>query len=148
MQSKSSFINRKANLSTMETSDIKTQLKELLKKAYSPYSAVKVAAAVKYEVDGESRIAYGVNVENVSYGLTVCAERSAISNAILNGMAKVTAVYVMSNQASPISPCGACRQVLSEFMDSPDGPVECVNESLDKTWRSTLGELLPNRFEL
>lgn len=132
----------------MNKTDIKTQLKETLTKAYSPYSKVKVAAAVEYEVDGESRIAYGVNVENVSYGLTVCAERSAISSAIVDGMKKIKAVYVMSNQASPISPCGACRQVITEFMDSPHGPVECVNEALDKAWLSTLGDLLPNRFDL
>jgi cytidine deaminase len=123
-------------------------LQTSLTRAYSPYSKVKVAAAVEYEVDGETRIAYGVNVENVSYGLTVCAERSAISNAIIDGMTSITAVSVMSNQASPISPCGACRQVLSEFMKHEHGPVLCVTEDLQKEWRSTLGQLLPNRFDL
>ncbi|MFT4654017.1 MAG: cytidine deaminase [Kangiellaceae bacterium] len=132
----------------MDNTSIKAQLKSTLKRAYSPYSTVKVAAAVEYEVDGQSRVAFGVNVENVSYGLTICAERSAISNAIVDGMTKVSAVYVMSNQKTPISPCGACRQVLTEFMHSADGPVECVNETLDKTWSSTLGDLLPNRFDL
>lgn len=132
----------------MDKTAIKARLKEVLAKAYSPYSEVKVAAAVLYEVNGKTRIAYGVNVENVSYGLTICAERSAVSSAIVDGMEKVSAVYVMSNQASPISPCGACRQVLTEFMQFPDGLVECVNETLDKTWTSSLGELLPNRFEL
>ena len=132
----------------MDNTSIKAQLKSTLKRAYSPYSTVKVAAAVEYEVDGQSRVAFGVNVENVSYGLTICAERSAISNAIVDGMTKVSAVYVMSNQKMPISPCGACRQVLTEFMHCADGPVECVNETLDKTWSSTLGDLLPNRFDL
>ena len=132
----------------MHNKDIKTQLTKTLKSAYSPYSQVKVAAAVEFEVDGIGQVAYGVNVENVSYGLTICAERSAISNAIVAGMSNITAVYVMSNQEQPISPCGACRQVLTEFMSQPQGLVECVNESQTKTWRSTLGELLPNRFDL
>jgi cytidine deaminase len=132
----------------MDNATIKTKLTSTLAKAYSPYSNVKVAAAVEYEVNGEQRVAYGVNVENVSYGLTICAERSAISNAIVDGMTKFSAVYVMSNQQAPISPCGACRQVLSEFMCDPQAPVECVNESLDKTWSSTMGDLLPNRFDL
>lgn len=137
-----------ALMKTQKITSIHTKLKSTLAKAYSPYSNVKVAAAVEYEVNGEIRIAYGVNVENVSYGLTICAERSAISNAIIDGMTKVSSVYVMSNQDQPISPCGACRQVLTEFMQSADGRVECVNEKVDKTWLSTLGDLLPNRFVL
>lgn len=132
----------------MKNTPIQTQLISTLKQAYSPYSKVKVAAAVEYLVNGEPRVSYGVNVENVSYGLTVCAERSAISNAIIGGMTHISAVHVMSNQAEAISPCGACRQVLTEFMDAPSAPVTCVNESLDKTWSSTMGELLPNRFDL
>ena len=132
----------------MQNKSIQTQLVSALEKAYSPYSSVKVAAAVEYEVNGEQHVAYGVNVENVSYGLTVCAERSAISNAIMGGMTHINAVHVMSNQAEAISPCGACRQVLTEFMQSPSAPVTCVNESRDKTWSSTMGELLPNRFDL
>lgn len=123
-------------------------LQETLAKAYSPYSKVKVAAAVEYQVNGENRVAYGVNVENVSYGLTICAERSAISNAIVDGMTTIQAVSVMSNQPSPISPCGACRQVLTEFMQNEDGPVVCVTQDLEKKWYSTLGQLLPNRFDL
>jgi cytidine deaminase len=132
----------------MKKTPIQAELLNTLKKAYSPYSKVKVAAAIEYEVNGEHKVAYGVNVENVSFGLTVCAERSAISSAIVDGMTHISAVHVMSNQAEPISPCGACRQVLTEFMQKPNAPVTCVNENLDKTWSSTLGELLPNRFEL
>jgi cytidine deaminase len=123
-------------------------LKQRLSNSHSPYSGVQVVAAVEYELDGESHIAYGVNVENVSYGLTVCAERSAISTAVTNGMQKITSLYVMSNQANPISPCGACRQVVTEFMAQQDAPVLCLNHQEDKQWRSTLGELLPKRFDL
>ena len=127
---------------------LKTELSEMLSRAYSPYSGVKVAAAVEYEVNGEKKIAYGVNVENVSYGLTVCAERSAISAAIAEGMTSISALHVMSNQEQAISPCGACRQVVTEFMGNVDGPVKCVNQAGTETWESTLGQLLPNRFDL
>lgn len=128
--------------------EIMTGLQQRLAHSHSPYSGVQVVAAVVYEVQGEECIAYGVNVENVSYGLTVCAERSAISMAVTNGMKCITALYVMSNQAEPISPCGACRQVVTEFMQEPSAPVLCVNHELSKDWKSTLGALLPNRFDL
>lgn len=132
----------------MSEVDIIAALKSKLANSHSPYSGVQVAAAVEYEVDGESRIAFGVNVENVSYGLTVCAERSAISTAVTDGMKCIKSLYVMSNQKEPISPCGACRQVVSEFMDNHNDPVYCVNKTLDKEWKSEMGELLPNRFVL
>lgn len=124
------------------------KLRHLLAKSHSPYSNVQVAAAVAYLIDGETRLAYGVNVENVSYGLTICAERSAISAAIVDGMQSVTALYVMSNQAQAISPCGACRQVVSEFMNEPTAKVLCVNQQQNQKWESSIGELLPNRFDL
>ena len=123
-------------------------LKQHLGFSHSPYSGVQVVAAIIYETNGEERIAYGVNIENVSYGLTVCAERSAISAAVIGGMQSIKALYVMSNQAEPISPCGACRQVVTEFMQDPIAPVLCVNKAESKQWESTLGELLPNRFNL
>lgn len=123
-------------------------LKQRLSHSHSPYSGVQVVAAVVYDFNGEEHIAYGVNVENVSYGLTVCAERSAISTAVTDGMKSIKALYVMSNQADPISPCGACRQVVTEFMHDTDAPVLCVNQALSKNWESSLGNLLPNRFNL
>lgn len=128
--------------------EITNHLRDLLCKSHSPYSKVQVAAAVLYNVDDEMRIAYGVNVENVSYGLTLCAERSAIAAAIAGGMTTIDALYVMSNQTQAISPCGACRQVVTEFMGAPSAPVLCINERQDQRWQSTLGELLPNRFDL
>jgi cytidine deaminase len=127
---------------------ILNQLTQLLPMSHSPYSKVQVAAAVTYQKAGETCIAYGVNVENVSYGLTVCAERSAISAAIADGMTSIDSLYVMSNQSKAISPCGACRQVLGEFTSKASGPVLCINSKLDDTWESSLDALLPNRFEL
>ena len=132
----------------MHQAQIIERLQTSLSCSHSPYSKVQVAAAVEYEVNGEARIAYGVNVENVSYGLTVCAERSAISAAVSDGMKHITSLYVLSNQAQPISPCGACRQVVTEFMLNGAAPVLCLNHGLDKQWRSTIGELLPNCFDL
>jgi len=128
--------------------EIMQGLTQRLGYSHSPYSGVQVVAAIVYESNGEERIAYGVNIENVSYGLTVCAERSAVSNAVIDGMQSIKALYVMSNQADPISPCGACRQVVTEFMQDPNAPVLCVNKALSKDWNSTLGALLPNRFDL
>lgn len=132
----------------MTQTEIIEALKKVLTNSYSPYSGVKVAAAVQYVVDGKTQVAFGVNVENVSYGLTICAERSAISNARVKGMTTINALYVMSNQPDPISPCGACRQVVTEFIDHPDDPVLCIDQHNSKQWKSTLGALLPNRFDL
>ena len=132
----------------LPSKEIQSALNECLHKAYSPYSTVKVAAAVEYEVNGETKVAYGVNVENVSYGLTICAERSAISNAIIDGMQKIKAAYIISNQEQAISPCGACRQVLTEFMENETGPVVSLTQNQNPHWCSTLGQLLPNRFTL
>ncbi len=128
--------------------EIMQGLTQHLSYSHSPYSGVQVVAAVVYEVNDEERVAFGVNIENVSYGLTVCAERSAISAAVIDGMQSIKALYVMSNQPDPISPCGACRQVVTEFMQDKNAPVLCVNKALSKHWNSTLGELLPNRFDL
>lgn len=132
----------------MTQSEILANLQDKLTLSHSPYSGVQVAAAVEYILNGETHIAYGVNVENVSYGLTVCAERSAISCAIMDGMKNISALYVISNQSEAISPCGACRQVVSEFIENEAAPVLCFDHSLQKKWESTLGELLPNRFTL
>ena len=81
-------------------------------RAYAPYSHFKVGAALL----GESgRIYQGCNVENVSYGLTSCAERNAIFGAVLQGEQRFSAVAVVTGAETPTAPCGACRQVLAEF---------------------------------
>lgn len=123
-------------------------LHTLLDKAYSPYSQVKVASAIVFSSDQGEQVAYGVNIENVSYGLTSCAERSAIAAARLEGMHKILGVYVLSNQSIPISPCGACRQVLGEFEADASTPVICSNYEQTKFWRSEISQLLPNQFHL
>jgi len=106
--------------------------------AYAPYSDFAVGAAV---LTADGRIFTGVNVENASYGLTICAERSAISAAAGAGVRQITAVAVRS--ANGASPCGACRQVLSEF--AGDIPVYIVDND-DQIGETTLGHLLPDQF--
>lgn len=131
----------------MTKSDIVDKLRKVLELSYSPYSKIRVSSAVKYFQDGEERIEFGTNIENVSYGLTNCAERTAVFSAITQGMKSIAEVYVMSNLDEPIMPCGACRQVLAEFIENDsEVKVFCLNEAgKEKVFR--FEELLPNRFK-
>ena len=111
--------------------------------AHAPYSGYAVGAAVE-SVDG--RIFAGANVENASYGLTICAERSAVGAAATAGAGRIVRVVVAAPGAP--WPCGACRQVLAEFCDD-----DAVIETLDPdrsadVRRTTLGTLLPGSFRL
>ena len=86
--------------------------KEAREKAYSPYSNFKVGAAV---ITPSGKIYSGCNVENVSYGLTNCAERTAIYKAVSEGEHSFVALAVVADTEGPVAPCGACRQVIAEF---------------------------------
>jgi cytidine deaminase len=81
-------------------------------RAYAPYSHFSVGAAVE---DADGRTFSGCNVENLSFGLTICAERVAISSAIASGTQPLRRIVVVADTATPVSPCGACRQVMAEF---------------------------------
>lgn len=108
--------------------------------SYAPYSKFRVGAAILCE-DGS--IVTGSNVENRSFGLTICAERSAIVAAISRGKKKFSALVIATPDASyPVSPCGACRQVISEFMP-PHVPVVFGN-SEESYFVSSVGELFPH----
>jgi len=115
---------------------------QVLPNSYAPYSGVHVAAAV---LDENGRIHIGVNVENASYGLTVCAERNAVAAMVASGARRVKAVAVVSDTEDPLPPCGACRQVLAEFA-SPETPVASHSAETGKTCTWSLGELLPYAF--
>ena len=108
--------------------------------AYCPYSGFAVGAAV---LTGDGQVFTGCNVENASYGLTVCAERNAIGQMISAGRGDIEAVAVYARSSTIPRPCGACLQVLSEF--GPDARVIAVCDGDDRLDRS-LDSLLPEPF--
>jgi cytidine deaminase len=104
--------------------------------AYAPYSNFQVGAALLAK---DGRVFTGCNVENLSYGLTICAERNAIFAAIAAGVREFAAIAITADTREPISPCGACRQVMAEF-----GDFKVLSATLDeKVFQSSVGELLP-----
>jgi cytidine deaminase len=114
--------------------------KKASRKAYCRYSDFRVGAAV---LGKSGAIAAGCNVENASYGLTICAERNAVFQLIAEGEREIAAVVVYTPTPTPTAPCGACRQVLNEF--GPDMAVICVCDGADRI-ETTLVELLPQAF--
>ncbi len=113
------------------------------RRAYCPYSGFAVGAAV---LGSDGRIYAGANVENASYGLTVCAERVAVLRAVVGGARQVVAVAVVANTAEPVSPCGACRQVLAEFAADFNMPIVLVTCG-GRIERTTLQTLFPKPFK-
>lgn len=110
-------------------------------KSYSPYSKFAVGAAVQTRT-GE--IFGGCNIENASYGLSMCAERNAIFNAVSAGHQDLVAIAVIGQTDGPISPCGACRQVISEFLPQ-QAPVYLTNLA-GNTVTTTVADILPGAF--
>jgi len=110
------------------------------RRAYAPYSRFRVGAAVR----AGGRVHAGANVENASYGLTLCAERAAVAAAVAAGARRGDAVAVASGTAEPTPPCGACLQTLAEF-GGPATPVVLVGARGARVV-TTLGELLPRAF--
>lgn len=113
---------------------------EVQKNSYSPYSKFPVGAALLCS-DGE--IFTGVNVENVSFGLTNCAERTAFFKAISEGKRDFKAIAIVGGDTF-LAPCGACRQVMSEFCDENFKVIFAKNEN--EYIVKTLGEILPFSF--
>jgi cytidine deaminase len=112
--------------------------------AYAPYSKFRVGAALRL-TNGE--IVTGANVENVSFGLTICAERAAVVRAIsqFGPKTRIGAVAVANLNGLPSPPCGACRQVLAEFIE-PNAPV--VFSAAEGTRTMAFSDLLPLGFEM
>jgi cytidine deaminase len=133
----------------MRDSELIEKAKKARERAYAPYSKFKVGAALlaksrrSRQRRGE-KVYTGANVENATFGLTVCAERVALFKAITNGEKKFVKIAVVADKDEPITPCGACRQVLSEF--ASDLKIICANLE-GKTKRYSLRKLLPEAFE-
>jgi cytidine deaminase len=112
---------------------------EVRHRAHAPYSGYLVGAAV---LTTEGRVFTGCNVENASYGLSVCAERHAIAAAVAAGCRDFAAIAVVTQSNPPAAPCGACRQVLAEF-----GDLSVILAGLDGSLRTTsVRDLLPLAF--
>jgi cytidine deaminase len=108
--------------------------------SYSPYSSFRVGAAL---LCADGTVFTGTNIENRSFGLTTCAERNAIGAAVGAGKREFTGIVVATPDAEyPVSPCGACRQVLSEFL-APEAPV-VFGSSTKELVVTTMGQLFPH----
>lgn len=122
--------------------ELVVQADDMLKKAYVPYSHFPVGAAL-HTKDGKTYT--GCNIENASYGLSNCAERTAIFKAVSEGEKAFDYLVVTGGTEDPISPCGACRQVMVEFFE-PDMKVLLTNKE-GKVNETTVAELLPGAFQ-
>ena len=125
----------------MATTDLIELAVEVSKQAYVPYSHFPVGAVL---LTKNGNIYTGVNIENASFGLTNCGERTAIFKAVSEGARDFKELIVYGQTEKPISPCGACRQVMAEFFD-PDLPVTLVSQN-KSTVVMTVKDLLPYSF--
>lgn len=112
-----------------------------MNQAYVPYSNFRVGAAL---LTSEGRIYTGCNIENASYGATVCAERTAIFKAVSEGYSSIERIAIVSSSHKKTFPCGICRQVMSEFM-TENGQIIIEDENGIECY--TLKELLPESFQ-
>ena len=121
-------------------SELMDMAKEAMKSAYAPYSHFSVGAAVETD---DGKVYCGCNIENSSYGATICAERTAISKAVSEGYRRITRIAICDSNNSFAWPCGICRQVMSEFAVEDFYVILEDNGNLSNFF---LKELLPNSF--
>ena len=126
---------------TMDMNTLIEQSKIAREKAYVPYSKFPVGAALLGE---DGKVYHGCNIENAGYSMANCAERTAFFKAISEGITKFKAIAVVADTDGPCAPCGACRQVMSEFC-KPNMPVYLTNLKGD-IQETTVGELIPFAF--
>jgi cytidine deaminase len=130
-------------MSPAEAGELVAAARAARRLAYAPYSNYQVGAALLTE---DGAVVTAANVENASYGLSICAERVAATAAVAGGHRRFAAIAVVVGGTEPASPCGACRQVLYEFPPGPDLQVICAAEQGDQVEVTTLGALLPGAF--
>lgn len=131
--------DRLARMVCMDNKELMALASEAATRSYSPYSKFRVGAAL---LCADGSVFMGTNIENRSFGLTVCAERNAFGAAVGAGKRRFTALAIACPDADyPVSPCGACRQVISEFVGA-DFPV-AFSCATGETVRTTAGELFP-----
>ena len=128
------------NPTNVEWTQLADAAKAASANAYCPYSRFPVGAAV---LGSNGEIASGCNVENASYGLTVCAERNAIFRAVTDGAKAIVALALYTPTPKPVTPCGACLQVIAEFGRSARIRTVCASGEYDEY---AFGELLPHGF--
>ena len=112
-------------------------------KSYCPYSKFAVGAVILWD---DGTLTVGVNVENASYPLSVCAERSAVSTGVTEGKRRLVKVAVWADVEGVVAPCGACRQVLYEFCNANAESIEVVLAGRSEVQSTTLATLLPDAF--
>lgn len=122
--------------------DLLNKAQEIAKRAYAPYSRFHVGCAILLE---DGRVIEGVNIENASYPVALCAERSAMARVVTEGLQDtVKALAVVTSATPPGSPCGMCRQFLSEFLPQ-DAPI-LLGNTQGECRETTMGDLLPMPF--
>ena len=126
-------------ITSQQRNELITRALEARKVAYAPYSGYRVGAAL---LSASGEIYHGVNIENAAYPTSMCAERTAVFKAVSNGELDFSAIAVATENGG--SPCGACRQVLSEF--GLEILVFVVNDQGEVTLETTVGKLLPQAF--
>ncbi len=129
----------------MKPADLLAAAAAACRNAHAPYSKYRVGAAL---LTDDGSVITGCNVENASYGLTICAERVAIGTAVAAGKTPFKAIAIMADNGPAPFPCGACRQVLAEFC-TPELPVYIAGAGCTDAYETTtLGTLLPFAFKL
>ncbi len=123
--------------------ELENAARAAMKRAYAPHSRFRVGAVVK---SGTGRIYSGCNIENPSYGLTICAERCAIFKMVSEGEREIKELFVVTDSEKLLFPCGACRQVIAEF-SSKSTKVHISNRQGQRK-ESTVDELIPDCFSL
>ena len=126
----------------MTCEELKAAAAAMLDRAYCPYSRFPVGAALECS---DGTVYTGCNIENAAYGATLCAERAAVAKAVSEGHRDFVRIAVAGSREPFCPPCGVCRQVLAEF--AGDTLEVLLVNSLGEIWETTLGALLPGRFD-